>query len=205
MQKSDRLHFNIRSAMKPPAMRPSAMKDLFLLSVLLLTPLTRATADTARERPNIVFVLFDDMGWGQPQSYVAESALRTPNLDRLAQQGMRFTHAHSAAAVCTPTRYGVLTTFSRPIIPESRLTVASLLQQQGYATACVGKWHLGLNWVDGKPGSEKVVPLGAKMTGGPNALGFDYFYGFTHARGHDAPVCSRRSGDQAGRLEVDLL
>ena len=109
---------------------------------------------------------------------------------------MRFTDAHTAAAVCSPTRYGVLTgrypsrigqfgvltTFSKPIIPTSRMTVASLLKQQGYATACVGKWHLGMDWVDGKPGSEKEVPIGAKMTGGPNALGFDYFCGFTHAR-----------------------
>src|SRR5687767_11155441 len=63
----------------------------------------------AVEKPNIVFVLFDDLGWGQPQCYQPQSALRTPNLDRLAQQGMRFTDAHSAAAVCTPTRYGVLT------------------------------------------------------------------------------------------------
>jgi arylsulfatase A-like enzyme len=122
--------------------------------------------------------------------------LRTPNLDRLAQQGMRFTDAHSAAAVCTPTRYGlltgrypariaqfgVLTTFSPPIIPTNRLTVASLLRQQGYHTACIGKWHLGLNWVDGKPGKENEVPLGARFTEGPNALGFDYFCGFTHAR-----------------------
>jgi arylsulfatase A-like enzyme len=119
-----------------------------------------------------------------------------PNLDRLAREGMRFTDAHSAAAVCTPTRYGVLTgrypwrigqfgvltTYSKPIIPKDRLTVASLLKQHGYATACIGKWHLGLNWVDGKPGSETRVPLGARTTDGPNALGFDYFYGFTHAR-----------------------
>ena len=150
----------------------------------------------ASPRPNIVFVLFDDMGWGQPQSYVAGSALRTPNFDRLAQQGMRFTDAHSAAACCTPTRYGVLTgrypsrigqfavltTFSKPIIPTNRLTVASLLKQHGYATACIGKWHLGLNWVAGRPGTEKEVPVGAKLTDGPNALGFDYFCGFTHGR-----------------------
>ncbi len=155
-----------------------------------------AAARAAGQRPNIIFVLFDDLGWGQPQSYNPHSALRTPNLDTLAAQGMRFTDAHAAAAVCTPTRYGVLTgrhpsrlgqfgvltTFSKPIIPPSRTTVASLLKAQGYTTACIGKWHLGMNWVEGKPGSEKEVPIGAKMAGGPNALGFDYFHGFTHAR-----------------------
>jgi arylsulfatase A-like enzyme len=153
-------------------------------------------ADADSSKPNIVLVLFDDLGWGQPQCYDPKSALRTPNLDKLATQGMRFTDAHTAAAVCTPTRYGVLTgrypwrlgqfgvltTFSKPIIPPGRATVASLLKAQGYTTACIGKWHLGMDWVDGKPGSEKEVPIGAKMTGGPNALGFDYFYGFTHAR-----------------------
>jgi len=162
----------------------------------VVTVLLQAAAASAVDKPNIVFVLFDDMGWGQPQSYRAESALRTPNLDRLARQGMRFTDAHTASAVCTPTRYGLLTgrypsrigqfggltTFSKPIITTTRPTVASLLKQQGYTTACIGKWHLGLNWVDGSPGSEKEVPLGARLTDGPNALGFDYFCGFTHAR-----------------------
>ena len=148
-------------------------------------------ADSAK--PNIVFVLFDDLGWGQPQSYNAESALRTPNLDKLASQGMRFTDAHTAAAVCTPTRYGVLTgrypsrigqfgvleTWSPPIIPPSRATVASILKQQGYDTACVGKWHLGLKWeTEGKG----APPLGARIAEGPLQLGFDYFCGFTHAR-----------------------
>jgi arylsulfatase A len=168
-------------------------------AALLLAPLValQATdAPTQKQKPNIIFVLFDDLGYGQPQSYNATSALRTPNLDKLATQGMRFTDAHTAAAVCTPTRYGVLTgrypsrlgqfgvltTFSKPIIPPGRTTVASLLKAQGYTTACIGKWHLGMDWVAGKPGSEKEVPIGAKMTGGPNALGFDYFYGFTHAR-----------------------
>ena len=171
---------------------------LFLASLSLLCPGGKAFAatPTAQQKPNIIFVLFDDMGYGQPQSYNPHSALRTPNLDRFATQGMRFTDAHTAAAVCTPTRYGVLTgrypsrigqfgvltTFSKPIIPPARTTVASLLKQQGYTTACIGKWHLGMDWVAGKPGSEKEVPIGAKMTGGPNALGFDYFFGFTHAR-----------------------
>ena len=165
---------------------------LHFLAFFLLSSAPLSAAD----KPNIVFVLFDDMGYGQPQSYQPDSALRTPNLDKLAAQGMRFTDAHSASSVCTPTRYGVLTgrypsrigqfgvltTFSKPIIPASRMTVASLLKQNGYTTASIGKWHLGMDWVDGKPGAESTVPIGAKMIGGPNAIGFDYFCGFTHAR-----------------------
>jgi arylsulfatase A len=149
------------------------------------------------KKPNIVFVLFDDIGYGQPNCYRKESEFKTPSIQRLAREGMRFTDAHSAAANCTPTRYGLLTgrypsrigqfgvlnTYSPPIIPKARLTVASFLKQHGYHTACIGKWHLGMNWVDGKPGSDmNMLPVGAKLTDGPNAVGFDYFYGFTHAR-----------------------
>mgnify|MGYP002632156540 FL=1 len=172
------------------------MKLAILLCIGLLCQPFDVLAETKSERPNVVFVLFDDMGFGQPPSYRADSPFKTPNLDRLAQQGMRFTDAHSAAANCTPTRYGVLTgrypcrigqygvlkTYSPPIIPKTRLTVASFLKGQSYDTACIGKWHLGMNWVDGKPGTENQLPIGARMTDGPNALGFDYFYGFTHAR-----------------------
>lgn len=147
-------------------------------------------------RTNIVFVLFDDLGYGQPKPYQAQTTFKMPHFERFVTQGMRFTDAHSASAVCTPTRYGlltgryparinqygVLTTYSKPLIPESQVTVASFLKQQGYATACIGKWHLGWNWVDGMPGSQRQVPIGAKLTDGPNAVGFDEFYGFTHAR-----------------------
>lgn len=150
----------------------------------------------AADKPNIVFVLFDDLGYGQPPSYRADSEFKMPHFERLCREGMRFTDAHSASGVCTPTRYGlltgrspcrigqfgVLTTYSAPIIPSSRLTVASLLKQQGYHTACIGKWHLGLKWAEGQPGTETRVPIGAKLSEGPNAIGFDYFCGFTHAR-----------------------
>jgi arylsulfatase A-like enzyme len=166
------------------------MKHL-LLFFWLLAPCAMLHA----ERPNIVFVLFDDMGYSQPKCYREDTQFKTPNLDRLAAEGMRFTDAHTASSVCTPTRYGVLTgrypsrigqfgvltTFNPPIIPKSRLTVASLLKQNGYETACIGKWHLGMEW-DGKPGNEKTVPVGAKLVTSPNAVGFDYFYGYTHAR-----------------------
>lgn len=167
------------------------MKSAFALLFWLLAPCAMLHA----ERPNIVFVLFDDMGYSQPKCYREDTQFKTPNLDRLAAEGMRFTDAHTASSVCTPTRYGVLTgrypsrigqfgvltSFNPPIIPKSRLTVASLLKQNGYETACIGKWHLGMEW-DGKPGNEETVPVGAKLVTSPNAAGFDYFYGYTHAR-----------------------
>ncbi len=171
--------------------------SLILFTTFLLAPFTALyAAAPPASKPNVIIVLFDDLGWGQPQSYNPQSELRTPNFDRLVKEGMRFTDAHSASAVCTPTRYGlltgryparigqfgVLTTFSKPIIPTGRMTIASMLKEHGYHTGCIGKWHLGMNWIDGKPGNENQVTLGARLTDGPNAVGFDYFCGFTHAR-----------------------
>ena len=165
--------------------------------VVIATALSHASLHAAGtdEKPNIVFVLFDDLGYGQPPSFRKSSEFKTPNFDRLAREGIRFTDAHSAASNCTPTRYGVLTgrypsrigqfgvlkTYNPPIIPPERMTVASLLKRHGYHTACVGKWHLGLVWADGQPGTQKKVPVGAKLAVGPSSIGFDYFCGFTHA------------------------
>ena len=168
------------------------MRMLFPTLLLLMA---FASTGLAAEKPNIVFVLFDDLGYGQPACYRPDSRLATPRLDALAAEGLRFTDAHSASAVCTPTRYGlltgryparigqygVLTTFDPPLIPRSRLTVASFLKQHGYQTACIGKWHLGLEWQD-VGGRKDRLPLGTRIASGPNQLGFDYFYGFTHAR-----------------------
>ncbi len=159
----------------------------------LMAPMS--LADDQVNKPNIIFVLFDDLGYGQPGCFREKTEFKTPNLDRVAKEGMRFTDAHSAAAVCTPTRYGVLTgrypsrigqfgvltTYSAPIIPTTRLTVASMLKQNGYDTACIGKWHLGMGW-NGRPGSDDAIPVGTKLRESPNANGFDYFYGYTHAR-----------------------
>ena len=148
-------------------------------------------------KPNIVFILFDDLGYGEPPAYRSESPFKMPTLDRLAREGMRFTDAHTAAAVCTPTRYGVLTgrypmrigqfgvlgTYSPPIIERERLTVASMLKQQGYHTAAFGKWHLGMNW-DATVAVDKPkagLPTGTVATDGPTTRGFDQFCGYTHA------------------------
>ena len=111
-----------------------------------------------KERPNIVIIMADDMGYGDVGCYNRESRIPTPHMDRLAAEGMRFTDAHAPSAVCTPTRYGVLTGrycwrtrlkegviggYSRPLIEEGRPTMASILKQSGYHTACIGKWHVG--------------------------------------------------------------
>ena len=156
-----------------------------------------AAAAPTPAKPNIIFVLFDDLGYGQPTCFRKDSDFTTPNLDRLAREGMRFTDAHAAASLCTPTRYGVLTgrypsrigqygvltTYSPPIIERERLTVGKFLQQQGYHTACFGKWHLGMNWSarHGK-GESDAEPVGTSVTDGPTTRGFDLFWGYTHAR-----------------------
>src|SRR5947208_1835782 len=118
------------------------------------------TAQTA-SRPNIVYILADDLGYGDVGCFNAESKIPTPNLDRLASEGIRFTDAHSPSSVCTPTRYGILTgrycwrsrlkaqvlgPWGATLIEEGRLTAPALLRQHGYATACIGKWHLGWDW-----------------------------------------------------------
>lgn len=168
------------------------MRTLLAFLSLFLVGLSSLTA---AEKPNIIFVLYDDLGYGEPTCYRADSNFKTPNMDRLAREGMRFTDAHSAAAVCTPTRYGVLTgryparigqygvltSFSKPIIPPSRRTVAGLMQQNGYDTACLGKWHLGMDWGE-QTDKNNAVKIGTTLKSSPNANGFDYFFGFTHAR-----------------------
>jgi arylsulfatase A len=114
-----------------------------------------------QSRPNLVYIFTDDMGYGDVSCLNETSAFKTPQLDSLAAQGMRCTDAHSSSAVCTPSRYSVLTGrynwrstlkqgvtggYSQPLLESGRLTVASMLKEQGYRTACVGKWHLGLEW-----------------------------------------------------------
>jgi len=117
---------------------------------------------SATQRPNIIFLMADDMGYGDLGCFNPNSKIPTPNMDRLAAEGMRFTDAHSGSAVCTPTRYGVVTGrycwrtelkmgvlsgYSKSLIDPNRMTVASMLSDSGYHTGVVGKWHLGLDWV----------------------------------------------------------
>jgi arylsulfatase A len=141
--------------------------------------------------PNIIYILADDLGYGDVSAYNQDSKIHTLAIDRLAEEGMLFTDAHSNSSVCTPTRYGILTgryswrtwmkqgvlwSYDEPLIPNSRETVATLLKRSGYNTACIGKWHLGLGWERDEHGQvNHHTPLSAT----PNDIGFDYFYGIT--------------------------
>jgi arylsulfatase A len=125
-------------------------------------------------RPNIVYFLVDDMGYGDASCLNPTGKIRTPNIDRLAREGMVFTDAHSSSAVCSPSRYSILTgrynwrsslqqgivgLYGEPLIAADRLTVPGFLKQHGYHTACIGKWHLGLGW-DFEPNAENFYPGG---------------------------------------------
>jgi len=150
--------------------------------------------------PNIVYILADDMGYGDVSVLNPDSKIPTPNLCRLAEQGITFTDAHASSSLCSPTRYGILTgryswrsrrqggalwSFDPPLIEENRLTVAQFLKNHGYHTAIIGKWHLGLNWRDKNgdvledTGNEKGwnIDFSRPLENGPNSRGFDYFFG----------------------------
>jgi arylsulfatase A-like enzyme len=174
------------------------------LALLALASLLLAAEASAQARtPNIVVVLADDLGYGDVGAFNSRGRIPTPYLDRLAREGMRFTDAHTPSAVCTPTRYGLLTgrypwrtRLTRGVlwgngdalIEPGRATLASMLQRRGYHTAGVGKWHLGLRWA-AKPGStpnrttnSQEAPVdwidyGQPIADAPTHHGFDEYFG----------------------------
>ncbi|MBK1879000.1 sulfatase family protein [Pelagicoccus mobilis] len=146
--------------------------------------------------PNVVLILVDDMGYGDLGCYNENSKIPTPHIDSLAEEGMRFTDAHSAGSVCHPSRYGLMTgqlpfriNYSvwreQPLIDENRVTVASMLKGEGYRTAMVGKWHLGFK----EDGYENRLP------GGPVDRGFDTYFGMRAST--DIPPYFYIEGDRA--------
>lgn len=169
---------------------------LLLLIFLFTTQCTRETG----QHPNIVILFVDDMGYGDLGSYNSESKIPTPIIDKLAEEGMRFMDAHAPGALCHPSRYGLMTGRypfrtdtsvwpDKPVIEEGRLTIASLLQNNGYRTAMVGKWHLGF---DESHATDHPVHSGTStnfyaayreydvdmpLAGGPFDRGFDSFFG----------------------------
>lgn len=182
------------------------MKQLTAAIVIGLSALTNPAAEPGSPaHPNIVYILCDDLGYGDVRCLNPQGKIPTPNIDRLAAQGMIFTDAHSSAAVCTPTRYGILTGrynwrsrlkngvlggMSPRLIEPGRLTVPALLKQHGYHTAVIGKWHLGMDWTlkpNAKPFGDNVEKgedgwrgdFTQPIRNGPNSVGFDYFFGIS--------------------------
>jgi arylsulfatase A len=163
---------------------------IYSIAIVLSTACVGAqppSSDSVAARPNIVYILCDDLGYGDVQSLnPTRGKIATPHIDRLAAEGMQFTDAHSGSSVCTPTRYGILTGryawrtrlqsgvlngMSPPLIAADRMTVAVLLKKHGYETAIVGKWHLGLEFAKS--------PWTDPIKDGPVQHGFDYFYGIS--------------------------
>ncbi len=208
------------------------MKKLLFLccTIVLLFAFSLSAAEI--DRPNVVIILADDLGYGDVGCYGAKR-VQTPNMDRLAAQGIRFTDAHAVSATCTPSRYALLTgqyPWRKPgtgilpgdaalIIPPGSVTLPSMMKKAGYATGVVGKWHLGLG-EQGKP-----IDWNGKVEPGPNEIGFDYsfiipatgdrtpcvFVENHHVVGHDPndPITVSYRGkvgnDPTGRENPELL
>ena len=159
-----------------PLKRPSAMRHL--IPILAVLTVGMNSAISADKLPHILIILVDDMGYGDVGAYNPDSKIPTPHLDKLGQEGMRFTDAHAPGPLCHLSRYGLLTGQypfrantsawrRQPSIKSGQLTIASLLKAKGYNTAMVGKWHLGFQ----EEGYEKP------LTGGPVDVGFNSFFG----------------------------
>ncbi len=184
------------------------MRSTFL--IILVTLFTVIGNDTLSakgkkanaQKPNIIYILADDLGYGDVQCFNPEGKIPTPSMDQMASNGIMFTDAHTSSAVCTPTRYGILTGrynwrstlkssvlsgYSKSLITPDRTTVADILKAKGYTTAYIGKWHLGWDWAfENDETDQKLNKLNAKpkvdfsksIKNGPSTHGFDYSFGF---------------------------
>lgn len=169
-------------------------------SLIAGPPSSSRSESHAGDRPNIVILYADDMGYGDLGVQNPNSRIPTPHLDRFAKEGTRFTDAHSSSGVCTPSRYallhgryhwrkfyGIVNSFDQPVMDDERVTIPEMLKDKGYRTACIGKWHLGWDWnairvSDAKPDQKTGFPPSAfdwsrPIPGGPLAHGFDYYFG----------------------------
>ncbi|MGQ1784564.1 MULTISPECIES: sulfatase family protein [unclassified Saccharicrinis] len=177
------------------------IRILFIIFLCVTTCYNICANRGEKYKPNIIYILADDLGYGDVSCYNNASKISTPNLDKLASEGVMFTDAHTSSSVCTPTRYGILTGrynwrsklkqgvlsgYSKSLIKQDRTTVADLVKKNGYNTAFIGKWHLGWDWTLNNSDSIDIDKLNARpevdftkpVKNGPNTHGFDYSYGF---------------------------
>lgn len=184
-------------------------KSIYSISSLVILILFSCGSKTTKEeksdvvkQPNIIYILADDLGYGDIQKFNSEGKIPTPNLNSMAENGVMFTDAHTSSSVCTPTRYGIITGrynwrstlksgvvsgYSKSLIKPNRTTVADMLKSQGYNTAFIGKWHMGWDWsfeegqdlenLD-KLSFRPIVNYKEPIKNGPSTHGFDYYFGF---------------------------
>ncbi len=170
----------------------------------LMVLASACSPEKKQNKPNIVIIYADDMGYGDLNIQNPDSKIPTPYLDQLATEGMRFTDAHSSSGVCSPSRFALLTgtyhwrrqhgivnSFGKPFFNDTDITLPAVLRDNGYKTACIGKWHLGWNWeFKNEPSGETMlfgrlhkvyypedIEWGKPVTGGPLDRGFDYYFG----------------------------
>lgn len=181
--------------------------NLYLILASTFFVVCYAYANTKEEKtsanpPNVIYILADDLGYGDVKCFNPGGKIPTPNMDNMAANGVMFTDAHTSSAVCTPTRYGILTGrynwrstlkqsvlggYSTSLIKQKRTTIAEMLQSKGYTTAFIGKWHLGWDWaiIDNENTSDQdawdaqlLVDYSVPVKNGPSTHGFDYSFGF---------------------------
>jgi len=180
------------------------MKKIWLFTIISVFATFTNFAKDENSRPNIVVIYADDMGYGDLNCQNPDSKIPTPNLDKLASEGIRFTDAHSSSGICSPSRFALLTgmyhwrrqhdivnSFGKPFFNDSDVTLPQVLKQNGYTTACIGKWHLGWDWEFKNEPSGEVMQSGRlqkfynpedidwnkPIAGGPLDRGFDYYFG----------------------------
>ena len=192
------------------------MKIVFFLALLASYAWLEAAATIAK--PNVILILADDLGYGDVGCYGA-TKIKTPNIDRLATEGRRFTNAYTPGSVCSPTRYGVMagryfwreprhhaTGVHAPggvlLFDQDRLTLAKLFQKNDYATGAVGKWHLGFG--EGDNPAERYDWSQEEIKPGPLEVGFDSFYGMA-ANVDNSPKIYIENHRFAGRKPGDVV
>jgi len=169
------------------------MKKIISIFAIIGSPFNAAVAE--KTLPNIVIIYADDLGYGDLTCYNKDSKIPTKHLDKLAEQGMRFTDGHSSSGICTPSRYalltgryhwrdfhGIVSSFGKSVFKPERLTLPEMLKEKGYNTAAIGKWHLGWDWNSiriSKGNKPRDFDWSKPIKDGPTAHGFDYYFGDT--------------------------